>query len=146
MPAKSLPGRHWRRGISPALSLQILSSENSPKSWVSHLRRSSSFEKGRRRYAPALLLAFIHRSAWNRIYRTFISRMLHSLTPVPLKTPAPGTLHSPAPVPLVTPMDTYARSWMSFLQTNVCTSEREHPTPRSSPSSTGGYSPNLVEE
>ena len=25
---------------------------------------------------------------------------------------------------LVTPMDRYARSWMSFLQTNVCISER----------------------
>src|SRR5215203_4454762 len=35
-----------------------------------------------------------------------------------------GTLHSPAPIPLVTPMDRYARSWMIFLQTNVCASER----------------------
>ena len=56
--------------------------------------------------------------------RKFISRILHSLTPVPMKTPAPGTLHSPAPIPLVTPMDRYARSWMFFLQTNVCASER----------------------
>jgi hypothetical protein len=53
-----------------------------------------------------------------------ISKILHSLTPLPLKTPAPGTLHSPAPIELVTPMDRYARWWMSFLQTNVCTSER----------------------
>jgi hypothetical protein len=35
-----------------------------------------------------------------------------------------GTLHSPAPIPLVTPVDRYARSWMIFLQTNVCASER----------------------
>jgi hypothetical protein len=53
-----------------------------------------------------------------------MSKILHSLTPVPLKTPAPGTLHSPAPIPLVTPMDRYARSWVFFLQTNVCTLER----------------------
>jgi hypothetical protein len=66
----------------------------------------------------------IHRSAWNRYSRKFISKILHSLTPVPLKTAAPGALHSPTPIPLVTPMDRYARSWMSFLQTNVCASER----------------------
>src|SRR5215207_10676642 len=40
------------------------------------------------------------------------------------KHPSPGTLHSPVPIPLVTPMDRYARSWMLFLQTNVCASER----------------------
>src|SRR5215208_2041611 len=54
----------------------------------------------------------IHRSAWNRNSRKFISKILHSLTPVALKTPAPGTLHSPIPVPLVTPMDRYAGLWM----------------------------------
>jgi hypothetical protein len=45
----------------------------------------------------------------------------HPATP---ENTLPGTLHSPAPIPLVTPMDRYARSWMFFLQTNVCTSER----------------------
>src|SRR5215211_3727092 len=61
--------------------------------------------------------------------RKFISKIVHSLTPAPLKTPAPGTLHSPAPVPLATPMDRYARSWMFFLQTNVCASERTPQAP-----------------
>src|SRR5215212_655323 len=60
----------------------------------------------------------------NRNSRKFISKIVHSLTPVPLKTPAPGTLHSPGPTPLVTPMDRYARSWMFFPQTNVCAPER----------------------
>src|SRR5215217_710257 len=45
----------------------------------------------------------------------------HSGTP---KNTHPGTLHSPGPLELVTPLDTYTRSWMFFLQTNVCTSER----------------------
>src|SRR5215208_6366441 len=36
----------------------------------------------------------------------------------------PGILYSLSPIPLVTPMDRYARSWISFLQTNVCTSGR----------------------
>jgi hypothetical protein len=69
-------------------------------------------------------LAFIHRSAWNRNSPKFISKILHSLILIPLKTPAPGTLHSPVPIPLVTLMDRYVRSWMSFPQTNVCPSER----------------------
>src|SRR5215203_5976379 len=72
---------------------------------------------------PDCTLAY-SQTAWNRYSRKFISKILYSLTPVPLKTPAPGTLHSPAPIPLVTPMDRYAHSWMSFLQTNVCISER----------------------
>src|SRR5215217_5145920 len=45
----------------------------------------------------------------------------HSGTP---QNTHPGTLHSPVPISLVTLMDRYARSWMFFLQTNVCTSER----------------------
>src|SRR5215208_5592938 len=45
----------------------------------------------------------------------------HSGTP---KNTHPGTLHSPVPTSLVTLMDRYARSWMAFLQTNVCASER----------------------
>jgi len=57
-------------------------------------------------------LALIHRSAWNRFSRKFISKILHSPGPIPLKTPAPGTLHSPAPLELVTPMDRYACMWM----------------------------------
>jgi hypothetical protein len=51
---------------------------------------------------------FIHPSAWNRYSRKVISKILYS----------------PVPIPLVTPMDRYARSWMSFLQPNVWTSER----------------------
>src|SRR5919112_1468874 len=34
----------------------------------------------------------------------------------------PSVPHSPAPLELVTPADRYARSWMFFLQTNVCSS------------------------
>src|SRR5215216_8135960 len=67
---------------------------------------------------------FFHPSAWNRNSRKFISKILHSLTLVPRKHPSPGTLHSSGPTPLVTPMDRYARSWMFFLQTLVCTSQR----------------------
>src|SRR5215204_3868537 len=66
----------------------------------------------------------IHPSAWNRNSRKFISKILHSLSPSTPKNTSPGTLHSPVPIPLVTPMDRYARSWMFFLQTNVCASER----------------------
>ena len=73
---------------------------------------------------PALLRALIHPSAWNSNSQKFISKIVHSLTPLPLKTPAPGTLHSPAPILPVTSMDRSARSWMSFLQTNVCALER----------------------
>src|ERR671921_2907881 len=73
--------------------------------------------------ALPLLLALVHPSAWNRYSRKVISKIVHSFTPLPQKT-RPGTLHSPAPIPLVTPMERSARSWMSFLQTNVCASER----------------------
>jgi hypothetical protein len=74
--------------------------------------------------APALpLLALIHPSSWNRFSRKSISKILHSLTPLPQETPASGTLHNPVPIPLLTPMDRYARSWMFFSQTNVCASE-----------------------
>ncbi len=79
---------------------------------------------GEGRVALALLVTFIQRSAWNRNSPKFISKILHSLTPVPLKNIRPGTLHSTVPIELVTPMDRYAPSWMSFLRTNVCTSER----------------------
>jgi hypothetical protein len=37
-------------------------------------------------HVPALPLALIHRSAWNRYSRKFISKILHSPSPVPLKT------------------------------------------------------------
>ena len=64
---------------------------------------------------PVLSLALIHRSAWNWNSPKFISKILHS----------------PTPLELVTPMDRYARSWMPFLQANVCTSERTpHPPSR----------------
>src|SRR5215203_4879274 len=82
------------------------------------------FPNRSRRCRKQTILGFIHRTTWNRNSRKFISKIVHSLTPIPLKTPAPGTLHSPAPMPLVTPMNRYARSWMFFSQTNVCTSER----------------------
>src|SRR5215208_3617845 len=52
----------------------------------------------------------IHPSSWNRNSRKFISTILHSLTPIPMETPAPGALHSPDTIPLVTSMDRYARS------------------------------------
>src|SRR5215211_6564088 len=51
----------------------------------------------------------IHRSAWNRYSRKFISKILHSPVPIPLESPPPGTPHSPVPLELVTPMDGYAR-------------------------------------
>src|SRR5829696_3412065 len=54
----------------------------------------------------------IHRSAWNRNSRKFISRILHSPAPIPLESPPPGTPLRLAPAPLATPMDRYARSWM----------------------------------
>src|SRR5215203_7063958 len=54
----------------------------------------------------------IHRSAWNKNSRKFISRMLHMTVPIPLKPPPPGTTHSSDPIPLVTPVDRYARSSM----------------------------------
>src|SRR5215213_11700447 len=82
------------------------------------------FPNRSRRCRKQTILGFIHRTTWNRCSRKFISKIVHSLTPVPLKTPAPGTLHSPTPIPLVTPMDRYARSWMSFLEPKVCISER----------------------
>src|SRR5215213_9658014 len=82
------------------------------------------FPNRSRRCRKQTILGFIHRTTWNRCSRKFISKIVHSLTPLPLKTPSPGTLHSPAPITLVTLMDRYARSWMFFLQTNVCISER----------------------
>src|SRR5829696_2431353 len=81
-------------------------------------RARGSASQGRGIVAPALLFALIHPSAWNRYSRKFISKILHTHTPMPLETPAPGTLHSPAPIPLVTPMDRYAGLWMlEFLCT-----------------------------
>jgi hypothetical protein len=44
---------------------------------------------------PALFLTLIHRSAWNRYSRKFISKILHSLTPVPLKTPVQAPCIAP---------------------------------------------------
>ena len=43
---------------------------------------------------------FIHPSAWNRYSRKFISKILHSPTPIPLESPSPDTPHSPVPVRL----------------------------------------------
>ena len=56
-----------------------------------------------------LSLALIHRSAWNRNSRKFISKILHSPTLLPPESPIPGALLGPAPLELVTPMDRYAR-------------------------------------
>jgi hypothetical protein len=78
----------------------------------------------KKKVAHGSALSRIHRIASNRNSPKFISKILQSLTPVPLKTPPPSTLHSPVPIPLVTPMDRYARSRMFFLQTNICVSER----------------------
>jgi len=51
--------------------------------------------RGRGVAAPALLHALIHLSAWNRNSPKFISKILHILTPVPLKTP----IHAPSIAP-----------------------------------------------
>src|SRR5215211_7409092 len=51
----------------------------------------------------------IHRSAWNRNSRKFISKILYSPAPIPRNAPPPGAPHSPAWAPLVTLMDRYAR-------------------------------------
>src|SRR5215212_6406288 len=59
-----------------------------------------------------LRIFLIHRSAWNRNSRKFISKILHSPTPIPLESPSPGTPHSPGPLGFVTPIDRYARLWM----------------------------------
>ena len=54
--------------------------------------------------APVLLLLtliherprrLIHRSTWNKNSRKFISKILHSLTPVPLKTPVQAPCIAP---------------------------------------------------
>ena|SRR5215217_2642939 len=102
--------------------------------------------EGRGVAAPALLLALIHRSAWNGDSRKFISKILHRGAPVPLKSPSPDTPRSPSPVPLVTPMDRYACVWMlsvykqrlgrqhirpSCLVLLRCTRRREERTARS---------------
>ena len=63
-------------------------------------------------HVPALLLAVIHRSAWNRYSPKFISKILHSPTPIPPESPIPGAPLGPAPLELVTPMDRYAGLWM----------------------------------
>src|SRR5215216_6837794 len=76
-----------------------------------------------------LLYSLIHRSAWNWNSRKFISKILYIPAPVPPGNTCPGTLHSPVPIPLVIPMNRYARSWMFFVQTNVCTSERTSDVP-----------------
>jgi hypothetical protein len=85
----------------------------------------------------------IHRSAWNRNSRKFICRIVHNYTPVPLKTPAPGTPQSPTPLELVTPMDRYARWWMLPPGTNVCSRamiRKATPKTRVSPGASGrGY-------
>src|SRR5215203_5603791 len=88
------------------------------------------FPNRSRRCRKQTILGFIHRTTWNRCSRKFISKIVHSLTPVPLKTPAPGTLHSPAPIPLVTPMDRYARSWMRSCCRLMFVVERERPPTR----------------
>jgi hypothetical protein len=62
----------------------------------------------------------IHRSAWNRYSRKFISKILHSRAPHTPKSPSPDTPHSPGPLGLVTPVDRYPGLWMRLLQTLVC--------------------------
>src|SRR5215208_2988823 len=52
----------------------------------------------------------IHRSAWNRNSRKFISKILHSPAPTPLQSPPPGAPFGPAPLELVTPVYRYSRS------------------------------------
>src|SRR5215211_8054595 len=54
----------------------------------------------------------IHPSAWKGNSRKFISKILHSPTPLPPESPIPGAPLGPAPLELVTPMDRYAGLWM----------------------------------
>ena len=46
-------------------------------------------------WPPTLLLAFIHRSAWNRYSRKYICKILHNHTPVPHEITPPDIPHSP---------------------------------------------------
>src|SRR5215204_2503361 len=72
----------------------------------------------------------IHRSAWNRISRKLVCKILHKPTPLPLESPLSGTPHSPAPAELVTAMDRYARLWMLIYCKLMFALRRECPTPR----------------
>src|SRR5215203_6937142 len=47
----------------------------------------------------------------NRNSPKFISKILHTHTPIPLESPIPGAPLGPAPLELVTPMDRYAGLW-----------------------------------
>jgi hypothetical protein len=63
----------------------------------------------------SFLHALIHPSAWNRNSRKFISKILHTHTPMPLVSPLQAPRSAPCRYPLVTLMDRYARSWMFFF-------------------------------
>src|SRR5215218_7749210 len=69
---------------------------------VSQHRNTEAEDSGTKGWgvaASALPLSLIHRSAWNRNSPKFISKILQSLPPLPLRTADPGTLHSPVPIP-----------------------------------------------
>ena len=58
--------------------------------------------------ASALSLALIHRSAWNRYSRKFISKIPHSPAPIPPISPLQTFRRAPTSLELVRPMDRYA--------------------------------------
>jgi hypothetical protein len=78
----------------------------------------------RRRRAAVRLM---HPTSGNSNSRKFISKILHSTTPIPLESPVSGTPLSPAPVELVTPMDRYAGLWMLSCCKQMFAVERERP-------------------
>jgi len=98
--------------VQPTATVLPGSSAESLRAWAVtsvFLRARGSASQGRGIVAPDLLYALIHRSAWNKNSRKFISRILHNLTPLPPKSPSPEDPHSPVPLELVTPMYRYAR-------------------------------------
>src|ERR687897_387895 len=77
--------------------------------------------RGLGRNVPALSLALIHRSAWNKNSRKFISKILNIPPCEGVAEPLSAILSDGTVRHLVTRMDRYARSWMLLIQTNVCT-------------------------
>ena len=73
--------------------------------------RNAPLRRGFRLRGAAFRVTLIHRSAWNMNSPKFISTILHSPAPLPLRTPSPDTPHSPASLELVTAVDRYARLW-----------------------------------
>src|SRR5215211_8728029 len=65
---------------------------------VSQHRNTEAEDSGTKGWgvaASALPLSLIHRSAWNRNSPKFISKIVHSLTPLPLKRPVQAPCIAP---------------------------------------------------